>query len=41
MGHRNLKKITQKVKTVAGKDVSKQHFMAMSGVMFYNNGPSL
>lgn len=36
-----LKRLHKKVKTVAGKDVSKQHFMAMSAAMFYNNGPSL
>lgn len=29
-----LKKVTQRVKTVGGKDVSKQHFMAMFAAMF-------
>lgn len=40
MGHRNLKN-TQKVKNIAGKDVSKRHFTVMSAAVFYNNGPTL
>lgn len=43
IGHRNPKKVAQKVETVSGKGVSKQHFMAafMFAAMFYNNGTSL
>jgi len=40
MGHRKLKRVTQKVKTIAAKGVSKQRFVAMSAAMCYHNGPS-